>query len=92
MESLVGTGVSLADRMVVDAGLRTTDPSIFAAGDVAQLQVTGQRRPIGYGWLRARAHGQVAGQKMAGGDAEVAVGDEAEAQALYGRNLLARWE
>jgi NAD(P)H-nitrite reductase large subunit len=91
VEYVVGTGVSLAEGVVVDPHLRSTDARIFAAGDVAQLEVEGVRRPLGYGWLRARAHGEVAGRTMAGEEAAVATGDEMEAQTLYGQSLLARW-
>ena len=88
---LVGSGISLADGVVVDNCLRSTDERVFAAGDVAQIEVEDKRRPIGYGWLRAREHGEIAGRNMAGQEVAVEVGDESEAQSLYGTSLLARW-
>jgi len=88
---LVGSGISLADGVVVDNRLHSTDENVLAAGDVAQIEVDGKRRPIGYGWLRAMEHGEIAGRNMAGQDATVEVGDESEAQSLYGTSLLARW-
>lgn len=92
VEFLIGSGVSLAEGVVVNDRLRSTDESIYAAGDVAQLEVEGTRRPIGYGWLRAAGQGEVAGRNMAGEDARAQAGEEPEAQALYGASLLSRWE
>ncbi len=90
-EFLEGSGISLADGIIVDAHLRSTDEHVFAAGDVAQLERDGIRRPLGYGWLRAMAQGEAAGRSMVGEEVMVEVGGEAEAQALYGMSLLARW-
>ncbi len=92
VDFLVGSGISLADGVVVDTRLQSTDESVFAAGDAAQIEHEGKRRPIGYGWLRAMAQGEAAGRNMAGEEAVVEVGDESEAQSLYGMSLLARWE
>ncbi len=88
---LVGSGISLADGVVVDAHLRSTDEHVFAAGDVAQIEHDGIRRPLGYGWLRAMEQGEAAGRNMVGEEVMVEVGGETEAQALYGTSLLARW-
>lgn len=91
-EFLVGLGISLAEGVVTDVRLKTSDHQVFAAGDVAQVEKDDMTRlPIGYGWLRARAHGEVVGRSMAGENVAVHTGDESEAQALYGRSLLARW-
>jgi NAD(P)H-nitrite reductase large subunit len=90
-EFLVGCGISLADGVVVDAHLRSTDENVYAAGDVAQLETEGKRNPLGYGWLRAMRQGEAAGRNMAGERVAVEAGDETEAQALYGLSLLARW-
>lgn len=89
---LVGSGISLADGVIVDSRLQTTDPNVYAAGDCAQLEQEGVRYPLGYGWLRAMEQGEAAGRNMAGGEAHVRAGDESEAQALYGASLLARWQ
>jgi len=91
VEFLVGSGISLADGVIVDRRLQSTDERVFAAGDVAQIEHEGKRWPIGYGWLRAMEQGDVAGRNMAGEDAVAGTGDEANAQALYGVSLLARW-
>lgn len=89
---LVGSGISLADGVVVDRRLQSTDPSVYAAGDVAQIRENGRLRTIGYGWMRARAQGEAAARNLTGGSVEVAVGDESEAQALYGASILSRWQ
>jgi len=90
-EFLVGSGISLADGVVVNGQLRSTDENVYAAGDVAQIEIEGKRHPLGYGWLRAMRQGEAAGRNMAGERVEVEAGDETEAQALYGLSLLARW-
>lgn len=87
LEFLVGTGISLADGVVTNAHLQSTDPNVYAAGDVAQIEGL----PLGYGWLRASRQGGIAGRNLAGDTVPVQVGDEAEAQALYGMTLLDRW-
>jgi NAD(P)H-nitrite reductase large subunit len=92
LEFLVGSGVSLADGVVVNGHLVSTDERIYAAGDVAQIELDGKRRPIGYGWLRALAQGETAARNMCGEHTIADVGDESEAQALYGMGLLSRWE
>jgi len=92
VDFLVGSGISLADGVVVDERLRSTDESVWAAGDVAQIQQGGKRRRIGYGWMRAMSQGQAAGLNMCGRETRVEVGDEEQAQSLYGMSLLARWE
>jgi NAD(P)H-nitrite reductase large subunit len=91
VEFLVGSGVSLADGVVVNERLQSTDESIFAAGDVAQLEIEGKRWPMGYGWARAATQGELAGRNMAGRDERAKAGEESEAQALYGASLLSRW-
>jgi NAD(P)H-nitrite reductase large subunit len=91
VEFLVGSGISLADGIVVDERLQSTDENVYAAGDVAQVESEGKRRPIGYGWMRALTQGEAAARSMCGETVAVEVGDEADAQALYGMGLLARW-
>jgi NAD(P)H-nitrite reductase large subunit len=92
VDFLVGSGVSLADGVVVNSHLQSTDGNVYAAGDCAQLECEGHRRPIGYGWMRAMEQGEVAGRNMAGEETEVDLEAESEAQALYGASLLARWQ
>ncbi|MFA7095649.1 MAG: FAD-dependent oxidoreductase [Gammaproteobacteria bacterium] len=60
-------GLELDDGVVVDRQLRTSDPDIFAAGDLARYPdpVHGTRIRIEH-WDNARATGHQAGRNMAG--------------------------
>ncbi len=54
--------------LVVDEALRTSNPDIFAAGDVAQVfDPRAGKALLDTLWNTARSHGAVAGQNMAGG-------------------------
>ncbi len=66
---LEATGVRLATGVVTDDCLRTSDPAIFAAGDIAEYadQVTGSHHLMGT-WDNALAHGRVAAMNMLGGN------------------------
>jgi len=60
-------GLDVDDGIVVDEYARTTDPDIYAAGDVARHPCV----PLGYSrrvehWDHARAHGRCAGANLAG--------------------------
>ena len=57
--------------IVVDAGLRTSDPNIFAAGDVANYhdQVLGTRRRVEHE-DNANSMGEAAGRAIAGEDVQ----------------------
>jgi len=91
MEVLEGSDIGTEEGVLTDRHLRTTDEAVFAAGDVAQIQVDGERRALGYGWMRASAQGEAAARNMCGEQVATAVGDEFQAQALYGMSLTARW-
>ena len=57
-------GLDVHDGVVVDHHLRTSDPDIYAAGDLAEYQGTA------YGtWTPAQFQGTIAGMNAAGGDA-----------------------
>lgn len=64
------TGIETDRGIVVDDSMRTTVPSVFAAGDVAQARdmLTGTMRPIPI-WPLAVRMGRIAGINMAGGQA-----------------------
>ena len=69
----VTAGLVTRDGIVVDAECRTSDPQIFAAGDVTRLPagpITGD--PLGTvrleNWRHAQLHGIVAGRNAAGGN------------------------
>lgn len=63
-------GLTVDNGIVVDAGMRTSAPGIFAAGDVANyLDPIPGRRLRGEHWGHAEYSGQLAGANMCGGDA-----------------------
>lgn len=65
---LEGSGVVLGDGVVVDDCLQSSDPDIYAAGDVASFfdPVFGVRRRIEH-WDNARRQGNIAARNMRGG-------------------------
>ncbi len=72
LDMLGSTGLETDRGIVVDAGLRTSDPNIFAAGDVAQLAVESQAAANArLGWLRAWKQGNIAGENMVSGDSNI---------------------
>jgi len=61
-------GLAVDRGVLVDDTLRTSDPDIFAAGDVAQVfDPRAGRALLDTLWNSARSHGHAAGQNMAGG-------------------------
>lgn len=65
-------GLACANGIVVDEGLRTSDPLILAAGDVAAVSSPLTQRPIRLeSWHCAEDHARVAIANLAGGDATV---------------------
>ena len=67
-----GAGLECGRGVLVDEHLCSTDPDIFAAGDVAEARdpVTG-RRTLEVLWSSAVSKGRVAGANMGGADAVV---------------------
>jgi NADPH-dependent 2,4-dienoyl-CoA reductase/sulfur reductase-like enzyme len=58
-------GLDVKDGIVVDAQCRTSDPAIFAAGDVTRFP--GPRGPVRLeNWRHAQDHGAIAGRNAAG--------------------------
>ncbi|WP_310035219.1 FAD-dependent oxidoreductase [Paraburkholderia graminis] len=64
---LQGSGVAIGDGVLVDECLRTNDPNVFAAGDVASFhdRVFGVRRRIEH-WDNALRQGRLAARNMLG--------------------------
>jgi 3-phenylpropionate/trans-cinnamate dioxygenase ferredoxin reductase subunit len=60
-------GLDVGDGVLVDAGLRTSDPAVLAIGDVASHlhPVLGERVRVEH-WQNARSQGQVAARVIAG--------------------------
>ena len=64
-------GLAVKDGVVVDAQCRTSDPRIFAAGDVTRFAAAyATAQPQGMirleNWLHAQEHGVIAGRNAAG--------------------------
>ncbi|MCD6351332.1 MAG: FAD-dependent oxidoreductase [Armatimonadetes bacterium] len=64
-------GLQCERGVLVDRRMRTSDPAIYAAGDVAQAwdRVWGEQR-VNTSWRLAREQGEYAGIFMAGGEGE----------------------
>ncbi len=64
-------GLTVDRGVVVNRRFQTSDPAIYAAGDVAQAwdQVWGEQR-VNTSWRNAREQGEFAGVCMAGGEGE----------------------
>jgi 3-phenylpropionate/trans-cinnamate dioxygenase ferredoxin reductase component len=61
----LAAGLNVQDGIVVDAQCRTSDPNIFAAGDVTRF-ATPQGTVRLENWRHAQEHGAVAGRNAAG--------------------------
>ena len=70
VEIAQATGLECDNGILVDAQLRTSDPDIFAAGDIAAVDhpVLGRRVRVEH-WAMANDSGPVAAQSMLGQDA-----------------------
>jgi len=63
----LAAGLSCGRGVLVDEQLRTSDPQVFAAGDVAEVCDTGSdRRTLEVLWSSAVEKGRIAGENMAG--------------------------
>ena len=62
-------GLEVGDGILVDETLRTSDPNVFAAGDVANFPCAALKRRLRFEHEdNARAMGRTAGRNMAGGN------------------------
>ena len=66
---LEGSGIALADGVLVDRGFETNVPGVYAAGDVARFldPLYGRRRRIEH-WSNADYQGREVGKVLAGAD------------------------
>ncbi len=71
VELAQSAGLGVGDGVLVDSHLRTSQPHVLAAGDIANFPdpVFAKRRRVEH-WGHAEYSGQIAGQNMAGGDRE----------------------
>jgi NAD(P)H-nitrite reductase large subunit len=66
-------GLQTGRGLIVDEHLLTSDPNIYAAGDVVETKDIVSGEPIVSGiWTNAAAMGQIAGDNMAGGNSTYA--------------------
>jgi NAD(P)H-nitrite reductase large subunit len=69
LEFMVGSGVDIERGLLVNPQLRTTDPQIWAAGDVCQIwSPEDNAYRFYYGWKNVRAMGEIAACNMTGDD------------------------
>lgn len=70
-ELAISAGLKTGDGIEVDGHLRTSDGSVYAAGDVASFPYTelGERKRVEH-WDNAMSQGKVAGENMAGAEKE----------------------
>lgn len=70
IELAAAAGLEVGEGILVDEACRTSDPVVFAAGDVAQFRTPWCSEPTRLeNWRHALDHGQVAGINAAGGKA-----------------------
>jgi nitrite reductase (NADH) large subunit len=70
LEFLEGSGIESDRGVLVDEGLRSSKPDVYAAGDIAQaLDVSSGEHRLVTSYLNAQRQGEVAGTNMSGGDA-----------------------
>jgi len=69
IDYMIGAGVDIERGLLVDPGLRTTDPNIWAAGDVCQIWSPEENHyRFYYGWKNVKLMGRIAAFNMTGGD------------------------
>jgi NAD(P)H-nitrite reductase large subunit len=85
---LAGTGIRAARGVLVDDRMRTSEPNVFTAGDMAEIEIAGVRK-INLIHPNAVATGQVAGRVMAGADARLEAHlDDMNVLTLFGLPFL----
>jgi NAD(P)H-nitrite reductase large subunit len=69
LEFMVGSGVDIERGLLVNPELRSTDPHIWAAGDVCQIwSAEDNAYRFYYGWKNVKAMGDLAARNMTGGE------------------------
>lgn len=67
LDFMVGSGVDIERGLLVNPELRTTDPQIWAAGDVCQIWSPDENAyRFYYGWKNVKAMGELAARNMTG--------------------------
>jgi NAD(P)H-nitrite reductase large subunit len=69
IDYMVGAGVDIERGLLVNPELKTTDPNIWAAGDVCQIWSPEENRyRFYYGWKNVKLMGRIAAFNMTGGN------------------------
>jgi NAD(P)H-nitrite reductase large subunit len=69
LEFMVGSGVDIERGLLVNPELHTTDPHIWAAGDVCQIWSAEENAyRFYYGWKNVKAMGEIAARNIAGAE------------------------
>lgn len=69
LEFMVGSGVDIERGLLVNPELRSTDPHIWAAGDVCQIwSAEDNAYRFYYGWKNVKAMGDLAARNMTGAE------------------------
>ncbi len=69
LEFMVGSGVDIERGLLVNPELQTTDPHIWAAGDVCQIwSAEDNAYRFYYGWKNVKAMGEIAARNIAGAE------------------------
>jgi len=88
---LAGSGVMVGRGVLVDDGLRTSAPNVFAAGDCAEfVEKPKETGRINFGWRSAIKQGRLAGENMGGGNRRFGGNQEDYFWALFGFPLMER--
>jgi NADPH-dependent 2,4-dienoyl-CoA reductase/sulfur reductase-like enzyme len=67
LDFMLGSGVDIERGLLVSPDLRTTNPNIYAAGDVCQIWTDREHRYCFYhGWKNVRAMGELAARNITG--------------------------
>jgi NAD(P)H-nitrite reductase large subunit len=69
LEFMVGSGVDIERGLLVNPELHTTDPHIWAAGDVCQIWCAQENAyRFYYGWKNVKTMGEIAARNIAGAE------------------------
>lgn len=68
------TPIRCGRGVLVDAQLRTSVPDVYAAGDCAEIELSGGRTLLQQVWYTGKAQGEVAAENLAGGSRAYAPG------------------
>lgn len=92
VEWVRASGIKCGTGVLVNEELQSNVPNVYAAGDVAQVQLIGSdEHKVNFGWQSAYKQGEIAGQNMTGRDRIYITGQEPYFQGIYGKKFSERW-